>query len=151
MTFNWDCATLSHCWFQIISSHSARSICCFWHCKPSDSPDHPLITGHHRDSPSLVWILSQWQIFQGGLGRGGIHRTSTGHWGELLVFPATLTLQHFTIQLVSSTITLSSWVRNLGVIFDDQLTFKDHIAKTARFAGLHCTTQSTTSYPGPCH
>ncbi len=38
-----------------------------------------------------------------------------------------------------STITPSSSVRNLGVIFDDQLTFKDHIAKTAwscRFA-LH--------------
>ncbi len=33
---------------------------------------------------------------------------------ELLVFPAT------------------PMVRNLGLIFDDQLTFKDHIAKTAR-------------------
>ncbi len=52
---------------------------------------------------------------------------------ELLVFPATLTLQHdFTIQLGFSTMTPSSLVRNLGVIFDDQLTFKDHIAKTAR-------------------
>ncbi len=52
---------------------------------------------------------------------------------ELLVFPASPTLQHdFTIQLGSSTITLSSSVRNLGVIFDDQLTFKDHIGKTAR-------------------
>ncbi len=52
---------------------------------------------------------------------------------ELLVFPATPTLQHdFTIQLGSSTITPSSSVINLGVIFDDQLTFKDHIAKTAR-------------------
>ncbi len=52
---------------------------------------------------------------------------------ELLVFPATPTLQHdFTIQLGSSTITPSSSVRNLGVIFNDQLTFKDHIAKTAR-------------------
>ncbi len=52
---------------------------------------------------------------------------------ELLVFPATPTLQHeFTIQLGSSTITPSSSVRNLGVIFDDQLTFKDHIVKTAR-------------------
>ncbi len=48
---------------------------------------------------------------------------------ELLVFPATPTLQHdFTIQLGSSTITPSSPVRNLGVIFDDQLSFKDHIA-----------------------
>ncbi len=39
----------------------------------------------------------------------------------------------------SSTITPSASVRNLGVIFDDQLTFKEHIAKTAqscRFA-LH--------------
>ncbi len=59
---------------------------------------------------------------------------------ELLVFPATPTLQHdFTIQLGSSTITPSASVRNLGVIFYDQLTFKEHIAKTAwsfRFA-LH--------------
>ncbi len=60
---------------------------------------------------------------------------------ELLVFPATPTLQHdFTIQLGSSTITLSSSVRNLGVIFDYQLTFKDHIAKMLDLAGLHCTT-----------
>ncbi len=52
---------------------------------------------------------------------------------ELLVFPATPTLQHdFNIQLGSSTITPSSSVRKLGVIFDEQLTFKDHIAKTAR-------------------
>ncbi len=52
---------------------------------------------------------------------------------ELLVFPATPTLQHdFTIQLGSSTITPSASIRNLGVIFDDQLTFKEHIAKTAR-------------------
>ncbi len=52
---------------------------------------------------------------------------------ELLVFPATPTLQHdFTIQLGSSIITPSTLVRSLGVIFDDQLTFKEHIAKTAR-------------------
>ncbi len=52
---------------------------------------------------------------------------------ELLVLPATPTLQHdFTIQLGSSTIAPSTSVRNLGVIFDDQLTFKEHIAKTAR-------------------
>ncbi len=39
---------------------------------------------------------------------------------ELLVFPATQTLQHdFTIQLGFSTITPSSSVSNLGVIFDD--------------------------------
>ncbi len=52
---------------------------------------------------------------------------------ELLVFPATPSLQHdFLIQLGSSTITPSASVRNLGVIFDDQLTFKEHITKTAR-------------------
>ncbi len=53
---------------------------------------------------------------------------------ELLVFPDTSTLQHdFNIQLGSSTITPSSLIRNLNlVIFDDQLNFKDHIAKTAR-------------------
>ncbi len=68
--------------FQIISSHSAWSICCFWHCQSSDPPVHPHITGHHWDSTSLVWILSHWQVLQGGLGRGVIHRTSTGHWGS---------------------------------------------------------------------
>ncbi len=52
---------------------------------------------------------------------------------ELFVFPATPTLQHdFTIQLGSATITPSASVRNLGVIFDDQLTFKERIPKTAR-------------------
>ncbi len=33
---------------------------------------------------------------------------------------------------INSLITPSTSVRNLGVIFDDQLTFKEHIAKTAR-------------------
>ncbi len=87
--FNWDCATLSH-WrpancksqFQIIIPHSAGSVCRFWHCQSSDPPVHPLITGHHWDSTSLVWILSHWSVFQGGLGRGGIQSTSTGHWGS---------------------------------------------------------------------
>ncbi|KAI2645125.1 putative RNA-directed DNA polymerase from transposon BS [Labeo rohita] len=52
---------------------------------------------------------------------------------ELLILPATPTLQHdFTISLGTLTITPSSSARNLGVILDDQLTFKDHIAKTAR-------------------
>ncbi len=59
---------------------------------------------------------------------------------ELLALPATPALHHdFTIQVGSSTITPSTSVRNLGVIFDDQLTFKEQIAKTAqscRFA-LH--------------
>ncbi len=63
-----------------------------------------------------------------------------GEGRYLVVFLATPTLQHdFTIQLSSSTIAISTSVRKLGVIFDDQLTFKEHIAKIAqscRFA-LH--------------
>jgi len=52
---------------------------------------------------------------------------------ELLVLPAKPSLQHdFTIQLDSSSSTPSRSVRNLGVNFDDQLTFSDHITKTAR-------------------
>ncbi len=67
---------------------------------------------------------------------------------ELLVFPSTPTLQHdFTIQLGSSTITLSSSVRNLGVIFNDQLTFKDHIAKLLDLTGLHFTTSERSGPP----
>ncbi len=41
----------------------------------SNPPVHPLITGYHWDSTSLVWILSHWSVFQGGLGRGGIQST----------------------------------------------------------------------------
>jgi len=60
---------------------------------------------------------------------------------ELLVFPATPTLQHdFSIQLGSSTITPSSSVRNLGVIFNDQLTFKPTLQRLLDLAGLHYTT-----------
>ncbi len=52
---------------------------------------------------------------------------------ELLVIPATPTLQHGLLDSIRHiNITPSTSVRNLGVIFDDQLTFKEHIAKTAR-------------------
>ncbi len=78
---------------------------------------------------------------------------------ELLVFPATPTLQHdFTIQLGSSTITPSTSVRNLGVIFDNQLTFKDHCSILQVCTAQHQKDQAlsngaccTTSCPGPCH
>ncbi len=39
---------------------------------------------------------------------------------------------HDSVTVGSSTITPSASVRNLGVIFDNQLTFKEHIAKTVR-------------------
>ncbi len=52
---------------------------------------------------------------------------------ELLVFSTNPSLHHnFSIQLGSSTITPSRTARNLGVVIDDQLSFTDHIATTAR-------------------
>ncbi len=55
---------------------------------------------------------------------------------ELLVFPGTPTLQHdFTIQLGSSTITPSPSVRNLGVIFEDQLTEQNFLSRPLSFLG----------------
>ncbi len=52
---------------------------------------------------------------------------------ELLVVSANPSLHHnFSIQLDSSTITPSRTARNLGVVINDQLSFTDHIATTAR-------------------
>ncbi len=52
---------------------------------------------------------------------------------ELLVVSANPALHHnLSIQIGSSTITPSRTARNLGVVTDDQLSFIDHIATTAR-------------------
>ncbi|XP_056615780.1 uncharacterized protein LOC130430647, partial [Triplophysa dalaica] len=52
---------------------------------------------------------------------------------ELLVFLAHPTVQHdLNIHLGTTTVTPSKTARNLGVIFDEQLSFNDHIAKTTR-------------------
>ncbi len=63
---------------------------------------------------------------------------STQPCQELLVVPSNPSFHHnFTIQLGTSTITPSKTAINLGVMIDDQLTFSDHITKTApscRFA-----------------
>ncbi len=57
------------------------------------------------------------------------HLTKT----ELLVVPATPTLQHdFSIQLGTSIITPINFGQKSWCNLDDQLTFKEHIAKTAR-------------------
>jgi len=57
---------------------------------------------------------------------------------ELLILSAIPSLQHdFTIQLDSSSFTPSRSVRNLSVIFDDQLTCTDHIQRQLDHAGLH--------------
>lgn len=52
---------------------------------------------------------------------------------ELLVIPADPKIRHnLSIQLCSSTITPFRMARILGVVIDDQLDFKDHIARTIR-------------------
>ncbi len=52
---------------------------------------------------------------------------------ELFVVSANPELHHnFSVQLGSSTITHSRTARNLGVVINDQLSFTDHIATTAR-------------------
>ncbi len=52
---------------------------------------------------------------------------------KLLVVSVNPSLHHnFTIQLGTSTINPSKTARNFGVMIDDQLTFSDHIAKTAQ-------------------
>ncbi len=95
---------------KLIPNHqfsSAGSICYFWHCQSSDPPVHPLITGHHWDSTSLVWILSHWSVFQGGLGRGGIRRTLTGHWGSSGIGSWTPPLLH--INCITGSHHTSTW------------------------------------------
>jgi len=52
---------------------------------------------------------------------------------ELLVFPAKPTIHHsICIQTESLSLVPSKVFRNLGVMIDDQLTFKDHVASVAR-------------------
>ncbi len=62
-------------------------------------------------------------------------RYNSSTW-QRLSFLSSLPLQLYSMtsrfQLGSSTITQSAFGQNLGVIIDDQLTFKEHIAKTAR-------------------
>ncbi len=52
---------------------------------------------------------------------------------EPLVDPANPSLHHnFTFQVGTSTITSSKTARNLGVVIDDSLNFRDHITKNAQ-------------------
>ncbi len=120
---------------------------------PSSSPytlHHRVPSHKHVASPTSYLPLPSFISTRWSNGSCMEFRLPGGHLGmdeniqlnlaktKLLVFPATRTLQHdFTIQLGSSTITPWSPVRNLVVIFDDQLTFKDHIAKIACRFALH--------------
>ncbi len=121
---------------------------------PSSSPLHYITGSHHTSTWFLLPFLRWWHTavslnstwWSNGsctdLRLPGEHlcmdeRTSSTaqpgkDWASCLPCNSPTLLHDFTIQLGSSTITLSSSVRNLGIIFDDHLTFKDHIAKTAR-------------------
>ncbi|KAK2899308.1 hypothetical protein Q8A73_012437 [Channa argus] len=60
---------------------------------------------------------------------------------EVLVFPARPLMQHnISINIGSTVIVPTNSAKNLGVIIDDQLSFKDHISSVSRAADLLSTT-----------
>ncbi len=65
--------------------------------------------------------------------------------------PLQLYKHDFPIQLGSFDNYLINFSQNLGVIFDDQLTFKEHIARLLDLAGLHYTTSERTGPSLPQH
>ncbi len=100
-----------------------------YHCYADDTqlyflfqPDDPTVTARIA---ACLSDISSWMM--------GQHLQLNLAKTELLVVPANPSLHHnFSIQLGSSTITPSRTARNLGVVIDDQLSFTDHIATTAR-------------------
>ncbi|XP_058604767.1 uncharacterized protein LOC131522914 [Onychostoma macrolepis] len=82
-----------------------------------------------EDDPTVAEAQAAWQTFSAWMKEHHLQLNLAKT--ELFVFPETQTLQHdFTMQLGSLTTSPPSSFRNLGVIFDDQLTYKDHIAIT---------------------
>ncbi len=100
-----------------------------YHCYADDTqlyfsfqPDDPMVTARIA---ACLSDISSWMMDH--------HLQLNLAKTELLVFSANPSLHHnFSIQLGSSTITPSRTARNLGVVIDDQLSFTDHIATTAR-------------------
>ncbi len=109
---------------SVIQKHSFS-----YHCYADDTqlylsfhPDDPTIAAHIS---ACLTDISCWMKDH----HLQLKRVKT----ELLVVLANPSFLHnFTIQLGTSTITPSKTARNLGVVIDDQLTFSDHIAKTAQ-------------------
>ncbi len=100
-----------------------------YHCYADDTqlyfsfqPDDPMVTARIA---ACLSDISTWMMDH--------HLQLNLAKTELLVVSANPSLHHnFSIQLGSSTITPSRTARNLGVVIDDQLSFTDHIATTAR-------------------
>ncbi len=100
-----------------------------YHCYADDTqlyfsfqPDDPMVTARIA---ACLSDISSWMMDH--------HLQLNLAKTELLVVSANPSLHHnFSIQLGSSTITPSRTARNLGVVIDDQLSFTDHIATTAR-------------------
>ncbi len=100
-----------------------------YHCYADDTQ---LYLSYHPDDPTIAARISA-NLTDISCWMKDHHLQLSLAKTELLVVPANPLVHHnFTIQLDTSTITPSKTARNLGVMIDDQLTFSDHIAKTAR-------------------
>ncbi len=120
-----------------------------FHCYADDTqfylsfhPDDPTIAAHFSACLTDIYFWMKDHHLQLNLAKT-----------ELLVVPENPPVHHnFTIQLGTSIITPSKTARKLGVVIDDQLTFTDHIAKTAlscRFALFNIKNDQALSF-GTC-
>ncbi len=106
-----------------------------YHCYTDDTQLTQLYLSFHPDDPTIAARISAC-LTDISCWMKDHHLQLKLAKTELIVVPSNPSFHHnFTIQFhnsFSSTITPSKTARNLGVVIDEQLTFSDHIAKTAR-------------------
>ncbi len=118
-----QCSVLGPLLVSVIQKHGFS-----YHCYVNDSP---LFLSFHPDGPMTAACMSAC-LTDISCWMKDHHQLNLA-MAELLVVPANPSFNYnFTIQLGTSTITPSKTARNLGFVNDDQLTFSDHITKTAR-------------------